>query len=250
MKEKPLVSIIMPAYNAGNTIEKSIESVLNQTYLNWELIIVNDGSEDNTWKIMQDFAKKDDRIKVYSNDINLKVAKTRNVALKNSKGKYIAFLDSDDSWTENKLEKHISFMQEKNVDFTYSNVLVQNKNTGKETEWIFDKKVNYKDILKTNQISCLTVVLKKDLIEGLEMLDVGSEDYVFWLSILKERTEYAYNVNKTLAIYSENLESLSRNKFKSAKWQWKVYRNIEKLNLFNSIYYFINYAYNGIKKRI
>lgn len=244
---QPLISIIMPAYNASATIKESIDSVLSQSYRHWELIIIDDASTDNTLDVIKNYQKKDKKIKVLKNKNNLKVAKTRNRGLDKAKGQYIAFLDSDDKWTHTKLENQLNFMLKNNIKFSYTNIQILNK---KNKELKFEREADYKKLLKGNQISCLTVMLDSSLVNNLRMKDIGHEDYLFWLEILKENNIKAYNVNKTLAYYRDEGDSLSSNKLKAASWQWNIYRNHLKLSLLSSIYNFLFYIINGIKKRI
>lgn len=248
MNEK-LVSIIMPAYNAEDTIRESIKSVIEQTYKNWELIIIDDGSTDDTISIIKKQQKNDKRIKLLKNQKNLKVAKTRNRGLNYAKGDYIAFLDADDLWFKNKIEKQLNFMLKKNIDFSYSNIIIINDNE-KRKKVIFDETVNYKKLLKGNQISCLTVMLKSTVIKSIKMKDIGHEDYLFWLEILKKNNLLAYNTNEVLAYYREGNKSLSSNKFQAAHWQWNIYRNELNLPLFSSMVNFIFYTVKGFLKHV
>lgn len=244
-----LVSIIMPAYNASETIKDSIDSVISQTYTNWELIVVDDCSTDNTLSIIEKHQEKDNRIKVLRNVENLKVAKTRNKGLDQAQGDFIAFLDADDMWFENKLEKQLKFMLKQNVDFSYTNITRIN-NDGEYKELYFDDSVDYKKLLKSNQVSCLTVMLKSELTKNLRMKDIGHEDYMFWLEILKGNNVVAYNVNEVLAYYRVGNNSLSSNKLRAAKWQWNIYRNELGLSFISSALNFIIYSIKGVLKHL
>lgn len=245
---KKLISIIMPAYNASATIRESIESIIQQTYTEWELIVIDDFSKDNTVNIVKEYCKNDQRIKLLKNKKNLGVAKTRNNGLDEAKGDYIAFLDADDMWLKEKLEKQLLFMLKNDIDFTYTNIIVINND--KKKEIFFDEKVTFKKLLRGNQISCLTVMLKEELIRNLRMKDIGHEDYMYWLEILKRNDIEAYNINETLACYREAGGSLSSNKIEAAKWQWNIYRNHLNLPFFSSFKNFVFYAVNGITKRL
>lgn len=248
MKEN-LVSIITPMYNSGKFIRNTIESVLNQTYEDWEMIIVDDCSKDESPEIVKSYTKKDERIKYIRVSENKGVSNARNVALKNASGRYIAFLDSDDIWEITKLEKQIRFMKEKNCAISFTSYELINEENQKLNKVVgVPKSVDYKTLLKGNVLGCLTVVIDKSKLNfDIKMSGVRHEDYVLWLSILK-RGYIAYGLDEVLAQYRKSLTSLSGNKIKSAMWTWNIYRNIEKIPLHKSIYYFVNYSINGIKK--
>ncbi|WP_195939936.1 glycosyltransferase family 2 protein [Romboutsia sp. 1001713B170131_170501_G6] len=248
MKEN-LVSIITPMYNSGKFIRNTIESVLKQTYEDWEMIIVDDCSKDESPEIVKSYTKKDERIKYIRVSENKGVSNARNVALKNASGRYIAFLDSDDIWEITKLEKQIRFMKEKNCAISFTSYELINEENQKLNKVVgVPKSVDYKTLLKGNVLGCLTVVIDKSKLNfDIKMSGVRHEDYVLWLSILK-RGYIAYGLDEVLAQYRKSLTSLSGNKIKSAMWTWNIYRNIEKIPLYKSIYYFVNYSINGIKK--
>lgn len=247
MKEE-LVSIIMPAYNAENYIEESINSVLEQTYENYELIIVNDCSTDSTAEIISNYSIETNKIISVNNEINLGVAETRNKAISLASGKYIAFLDSDDIWHPDKLAKQIKFMSNNSVEFSYTNYEVVDKNTkslGKVV--VVPSSMTYSDLLKGSKIGCLTVVYDTTKILWPKMKNIGHEDYLAWLEILKQ-IEKGSGIKETLAYYRETSQSLSGNKFKAMQWQYSIYRNELSLSRLKSAYYFCMYAINGITK--
>ena len=244
-----LVSIITPCYNASSYISETIKSVINQTYTNWEMIIVDDCSKDNSAQIIKEFSKYDNRIKYTKTDIpSGSPALPRNIAIAMSKGEYIAFLDSDDLWIPTKLEEQIAFAEEKQYNFIYSNY---EKMTweGKRNNRILtmSKFSTYSSTIKSCDIPCLTVLLKKDIINGICFQNIKKEDYVFWLEVLK-KGNIAYNTNKIHAIYRESNISRSSNKFEMLSAQWHILRNIEHLNYFYSIYCIIIYAIKGFVK--
>lgn len=245
-----LVSIIMPAYNAEKYIEEAIESVIEQTYETWELIVVDDASTDGTAAIAQAFADQDKRIRLIRLLANGGVANARNVAIKNAQGRYLAFLDSDDLWLPEKLEKQIRFMQDNGYVFTY------HKYASFSNENIVDlhfrsvpKKTDYKDYLKDNSTgSCLTTIVDRSIIKNVYMPNEKHEDYICWLNILKEYDITAYGMQECLGYYRIGKKSVSSNKLKSAWWHWKVLRG-QGLDIFTSIYDFCCYVFYGIKKR-
>lgn len=244
-----LVSIIMPAYNAEKYIEEAIQSVLKQTYTNWELIIVNDCSTDKTEQIIKEY-QEDQRIKLYSLLKNKGVANARNVALKKAAGRYVAFLDSDDIWLPEKLEKQIGFMKKNNYVFTYHNyrtVKVGNNDLGK----IFNVplKIDYEEFLKGNNTgSCLSTCIDRKVIGHIWMPEEKHEDYICWLNIFRKYRIKGYGMNECLAYYRVGKKSVSSNKVKSAYWTWKVYRDSQKLTIMESMRCFGYYVIGGISK--
>lgn len=245
-----LVSIITPAYNAEKYIAETIESVLNQTYQNWEMIIVNDCSKDNTEKIVQSYILKDKRIRLISLENNGGVAVARNVAIKNAKGRYIAFLDSDDIWKKEKLQKQVGFMRMNGYAFTYTNYRQFKKNIcGAKPEIGISSEISYEYALKGNPIGCLTVMLDREQIKFIEFIQARHEDYRLWLRILKQGIN-AYGINESLAYYRVgNNESVSGNKFKSILWTWKVFREDQKLSFVKTVCCMFFYVIRAIKKR-
>jgi len=244
-----LVSIITANYNCEKFIDDTINSVLNQTYQNWEMIIVDDVSSDNSVEIIEKYVKKDKRIKLIQLKENSGAAVARNTAIKASKGRFIAFLDSDDLWTDNKLEKQISFMLDKGYDFTYTNYdLIDENNVRYGKTFEAQKEATYTGLLKTCTIGCLTAIYDTKTMGKIYMpLIRKRQDYGLWLKILK-KIEKAYLYNESLAVYRTRNNSISSNKISVSKFQWKIYREVEKLNLLQSFYYFLHYAYNGLKK--
>ena len=244
---EPLVSIITPLYNSEKYIAETIESVLAQTYSNWEMIIVDDCSKDNSTKIVEEYQKKDRRIKLYRNEINKGVSYTRNRAIDLSQGKYIAFLDSDDLWKKEKLEKQIKFMEEKNVVLSYTAYEKINEDGSKRGEVRVPDKLDYEELLKNCLIGFLTAIYRKEELKDFKFINSKAEDYIFWLSILK-RINYAYGLNEILASYRVLNNSRSSNKIDIVKFHWKIYRKIEKLSLQRSIYYYLIYLKRGLKR--
>jgi len=243
-----LVSIITPSYNSEKFISQTIESVLSQTYKNWEMIIVDDCSTDKSREIIEEYTRKDNRIKLIKLDKNRGPAIARNRAIEEAKGRYIAFLDADDLWLPNKLEKQINFMKENNLEFTYSGYMLIDEENNVLGEFIPPKEVTYYSILKTNPIGCLTAIYDTKKLGKIYMPNIiKRQDYGLWLKILK-KIKSTKGICETLAVYRIRRNSVSSNKLEAAKYQWKIYREVEQLNLVKSIYYFIHYAYYGFKK--
>ena len=242
-----LVSIIMPLHNCEAFVLESIDSVLRQTYKNWELIIVDDMSTDNSFTVVQEYIRDEARIKLYRMNQNSGVSSTRNYALELAEGKYIAFLDSDDLWLSDKLEKQLAFMENENIFLSYTSyyrINVKNEITGM---FHAKKSVTYDDMLKTSSMGTLTTIYNAEKLGKYYFKEIGHEDYIMKLQILKD-IDYASGIDEPLAKYRIINNSLSGNKFKTACWQWNIYRDIEHLPFMKSLYYFMHYVYFGLKK--
>lgn len=242
-----LVSIITPLYNAEKYIEATINSVQNQTYKNWEMIIVDDCSKDNSYGLVKKIAKNESRIKLVKNKENCGVTKTRNKGIKIAEGKYIAFLDADDLWHPKKLEKQISFMKKNKVLISYTGYEKINEDGTIRGKIKVPIKVTYHESLKGNIMGCLTVIydqekLSKKYFKELKM----SEDHVLWLEILKDTD--SYGIGDSLAKYRVLENSRSSSKIDAIKFQWKINRKIEKLSILKSVYYFVNYLWLGYRR--
>ena len=246
-----LISIITPYYNSSKFIEECVNSVLPQSYSNWELLIVDDCSNDNSKELLLNLEKKDERIKITFLDNNIGAANARNIAIQNATGKYIAFLDSDDLWESQKLDKQISFMVQNDIAFSYTSY----QSISEDRSDIIDvinapDKMTYHDYLKNTIIGCLTVVIDREKIGDFEMPNISSShDMALWLLIMKRGFD-AYGLNENLAKYRIVSTSNTANKWRAAKDVWKVYRQFEKLSFLYSVWCFLNYAFNAIIKRI
>ena len=246
-----VVSIIMPSYNAARFIGESINSVLLQTYSNWELLIVDDCSKDNSVEVVRKFANIDKRVVLFSLEKNVGAAAARNVAIEHAQGQYIAFLDSDDVWDEYKLEKQLAFMKQYSYAFTFSNYYVMEEN-GKKTENIVKvpSSLSYHQYLRNTIIGCLTVIIDRQQTGDFKMpLIKSSHDMALWLLIMK-RGFKAYGLKDVLAGYRLVSTSNTAKKWKAAKDVWKVYREIEGLSVLYAAYCFCGYAINAVLKRI
>lgn len=248
---EPLVSIITPVYNAEMFLSDTIKSVQNQTYKNWEMLLVDDCSKDNSAQIIKEFQKYDDRIKYIKLEKNSGASVSRNTGIKNAKGRFIAFVDSDDIWKPEKLEVQVKYMLENNLGFTFTSYRYM-KEDGELTNKVAKapSKINYNGLLKNTIIGCSTVVIDTDIVEYFEMpLVRRGQDTATWLQILRKE-KYAYGIDKDLVDYRLVGESLSSNKIIALKRTWNTYRNVEKLGLIKSAYVFCFYVFNAIKKRI
>lgn len=250
-KEK-LVSIITPVYNSEKFIEDTIKSVLNQTYKNWEMLLVDDCSTDKSENIIKKYEKQDKRIKYIKLKENSGAAIARNKALKESKGRFIAYLDADDLWHKNKLEKQIEFMSKNDYAFTCTDYEKIDEQGNALKIIKIPKKVNYNLFLKNTIIQTVGVMVDTK-ITGKEILVMPNirrrQDAATWCQLLKGGYDCC-EVPETLSYYRSVSNSLSSNKLKAAKMNWHWYRKIEKLSLIKTIYCFMGYAFNAIKKRI
>ena len=248
MKEY-LVSIITPSYNSSKFISTTIESVLEQTYQNWEMIIVDDLSPDNSIAIVKKYLPKDNRIKFLKLEKNSGPAIARNYAIKEAKGRYIAFLDSDDLWHKDKLSKQITFMQKNDIALSYTGYYQIEENSGEIMDQVsIHQKVNYNELLKQNIIGCLTAIYDTKKIGKVYMPNIlRRQDFGLWLKILK-KVPYAHGIDEPLAYYRIRSSSVSSNKILASKYNWKLYTGVEKLPLYKAIYYFGWYTYKSILK--
>lgn len=245
-----LVSIITPMYNGGKYVSQTIESVLAQTYQDWEMIIVNDGSKDNSPDIVKNYSLKDPRVKLV-NQKNAGSASARNNALRQAAGRYICFLDADDLLDKQFLEKQLNFLKSKEVGIVYASYRrIDEKNNEILQPFIVPDKVNYKGLLKTCSMSCLTTIFDREKTGELffdESLRSMRDDFAFWLSMLK-KVDFAYGNKEVLASYRVFASSTTGNKKKVIKPQFMVYYKVENLGVIKSVYYFIHWAINGFFK--
>ncbi|MCD8503278.1 MAG: glycosyltransferase [Bacillaceae bacterium] len=248
-ENQSLVSIITPAFNSARFIAEAIESVIAQTYSNWEMIIVDDCSTDQTVETVKKYVEKDSRIKLVQLANNSGPAVARNTAMKQAKGQYLAFLDSDDQWLPEKLGKQLTFMQDNDIAFSFTKYMSIDE-VGEEVGSVEEipEQTSYHQLLKGNMIGCLTVMLDVTKVGSIEMVNIRTrQDYVLWLQLAK-RGFVPYGLQEVLAKYRVVENSVSSNKVKMAKQNWKVYREIEQLNLFKSSFYFAHYMYVKLKK--
>lgn len=246
---EPLVSIITPSYNSERFIAETIKSILMQTYKNWELIIVDDCSTDKTVSIIKSF--DDNRIQLHKLEKNSGAAVARNTAMKHATGKYLAYLDSDDLWTEDKLAKQVQFMQNNDYAFSFTSYILMNENGDLSQKSVpVPYVVSYESLLRNTIIGCLTVMLDREKIGEQYMPNIrAGQDTAFWLQLLKQGFT-AYGINEPLAHYRMVSQSISSNKFKALKRTWHIYREVEKLPVLSSSWYFAQYTLNAIKKRM
>lgn len=249
---KNLVSIVVPVYNAEKFLHDTIATVRNQTHKNWELVMVNDCSTDNSVKVIEKYAKKDKRIKLYKNKVNSHAAITRNKGIDVANGRYIAFLDADDLWDPAKLEKQVAFMQKMQCEFSFTGYeFADEKGIPNGKKVTVPTVLSYRQALRNTIISTITVMfdMTKLTKENIYMPNVKSEDTACWWKVLKQ-IDRAYGMQDILSYYRRSNGTLSANKLEAVKRVWNLYRNVEKLTLLKSAYCFTGYAYNTVMKRI
>ena len=247
-KNEDLVSVIMPAYNCEKYVVEAINSVLAQTYKNWELLVLDDGSKDNTLQIIEEFSQKDSRIKALPNGKNMGVSATRNRGIELASGDWIAFLDSDDMWEPLKLEKQFEVVENKSAEFLFTGSSYISE-VGEPFKGIFEvpEKITYKRLRNQNVISCSSVLVKKKYFENIKMeKDEMHEDYAVWLRILKLGVT-AYGVNEPLLIYRISRNSKSGNKMKTVKMTYKVFRFVG-INPIGSAYFMMRHVIASVGK--
>ncbi|MCL2028053.1 MAG: glycosyltransferase [Bacteroidales bacterium] len=238
-----LVSIIMPCYNAGLYIAEAIDSVVTQTYADWELIVVDDGSTDNSVEIIRSYGEKDQRIHYYQTEAPTgSPVIPRNIAIEKAKGRFIAFLDSDDIWLPTKLEQQIKLFSDEKIAVVFSNHEKINEVGVRKNRWVVaPETATYQELLKENIIRNSAGVYDTKKVGKVFLQNINYEDFVLWLEILK-KGYMAKNTNTLEVLYRIRKNSISGNKIRAAKWTWNIYRNVEKLSLPKCCYYFLFYA--------
>jgi len=245
---KGFVSIIMPAHNCEATLPDSIASVTSQTFANWELIIVDDASSDATFYKAQELSQNESRIRVLRLPQNSGVAHARNAGMREARGQFLAFLDSDDLWVPHKLERQVAIMRKHNLSFTFAQYrrLLPDGHLGPIIP--VPKQIDYETLLKGNVIGCLTVMIDRTKIPTFSMMGIGHEDFAAWLQILKFGIT-AWGIQEDLARYRVSVASISGKKWRSAIWTWMIYRRIEKLSLLKSLWCFLAYSSRSLRIR-
>ncbi len=238
-----LVSVITPLYNSEIYIQACINSVISQTYTNWEMIIIDDGSTDNSVEIVERVIDK--RIRLIKLPENMGASYARNIAIKLAKGIYIAFLDADDLWNSEKLKLQIKFMEEKNISFSYTSYGFANENGVilPKIQMVLPT-VNYEKMLKNNYIGCLTAIYNCSELGKIYMPDFRKrQDWGLWLQLLK-KTNIAKSINQPLAYYRVGHDSLSKNKIKLLKTNFKFYNKYLGYSSFKSFYRMMIFLYS------
>jgi len=248
---KPLVSVIMPAYNAEKYIAEAIESVVAQSYENWELIVIDDCSADNTAEIARSFAEKDGRIRLIKNNKNIGAAETRNKGLDLAKGEYIALLDSDDVWLPEKTEKQLELAEQTEADIVYCSYAMIDENGAKiHKEYVVPESTDFDSMLEANVIGCSTAMVRAAVLKEHPFSETYyHEDYVLWMELLRDGCA-AKGLPQVLAHYRILKNSRSNNKLNSAVQRWIIYRDCFEMTMLESLRCFSAYAVNGLKKHL
>lgn len=253
IREFMLISVVTPTFNSLRFIDSTYLTIVNQSHENWEWVITDDCSSDGTYEYVCELAKIDHRIRVFRNETNSGAAVSRNNSISNVKGDYISFLDADDLWSQDKLELQLKYMIDNNVDFSFTAYKLIDEyahDLGKTVDTHQNRPLTYHDMLKKKAtLGCSSVMIKTSTFHDYRMplLRTG-QDYAFWLKILKNGHN-AYPIPIVLMNYRIVSDSISRNKFRKAKRQWQIYRKIEKLNFFNSLFNFCFYAHRAVFRK-
>lgn len=255
MKDFGLVSIITPSYNCSKYVGKTIESIKAQTYQNWELLITDDCSSDNSIAIIEQYAKNDNRIKLFCMASNSGAAKARNNSIMQARGRYIAFCDSDDRWFPEKIEKQLKFMRSKNCALTYTSYLETNEKD-KITGYVKClPQIDYRGIIRDDGIGCLTAIYDKDMIGTILLPELKNrEDWCIWINII-HKTGAAIGLQEPLALYLKRSGSLSSNKIAMLRYNYDVYHKVLRFNHFVSAvlltgYFLPYYFYKKLKQKL
>ena len=249
MDKQPLVSVIMPVYNGGRFIEAAIRSVMAQTMEDWELLVLDDGSTDDSQAIAQSLAQEDDRIHFLPNAQNMGVSKTRNRGLTFSRGRYAALLDCDDLWLPQKLEQQLALMERTGAEICYCSYgIMDYRGEPSRQDYIVPETADYRTLLGENVIGCSTVVLDQQKLGDRRFrTDFYHEDYVLWLTLLRDGFR-AVGCTQVLARWRLVEHSRSFDKRNAAKSRWNIYRKCMGLSVWQSLTAFTSYAVAGLRK--
>lgn len=245
----PEVSVVMPAYNVEEYIESAVRSVMMQTVSDWELIIVDDMSQDSTCDIVEKLMQEDSRIHLYRNQQNLGAASTRNRGFDLCKGNYVALLDCDDIWYPDKLEKQLTLAKKETADIVYcSYAIIDESGKKKCNDFIVPERTNFAEFLARSVISCSTALLGKRVTENYRFpIGYYHEDLAMWLLLLGDGMK-AVGVTEVLAEYRLRKNSRASNKLCVARKRWNIYRKYLGFSVGKSVIIFCKYAINGLRK--
>jgi teichuronic acid biosynthesis glycosyltransferase TuaG len=248
----PLVSIIMPCFNGASTLRQAVDSVISQTLTDWELIIVDDGSTDGSMTLLSQYYGSDKRIRVFVNTSRSGASGARNHGLQRARGRFIAFLDSDDFWLAHKLDIQVTGMRRNGAGLlcsAYDVIDAQGKVIGDVTPK--PGTLTYRSMLRYNSVGCLTAIIDRECTGDVRFSDdlARGEDYQLWLSLLR-RGVVAICQREKLAVYRLHGKTLSSNKLSAARSRWRVYREFEKYGVLTSMSLFLMYGITGIWKNL
>ncbi len=245
-----LISVIMPYYNKKKYFLKSISSVLNQTYINLEILIIYDDKNRDDLEYIESCIKNDSRVKIIFNDNNKGVAYSRNKAISIASGEYIAFLDCDDYWEINKIEIQLNFMLTHGYDFSHTTYHIINQN-GKVVSTMKAREIlEYKKLLQSCDVGLSSVILKRELLNDIKFPEIKTkEDFVLWLSLAK-KSVILFGIDEPLMFWRQTPNSLSSSILQKLKDAFKVYYLYEKKNVFYSIFCVIRLSTHALIKKI
>lgn len=244
----PFFSIITPVYNSRKYLVETIRSVEAQSFRDFEHILIDDGSTDGSLELIEEYLQRDSRARLVKMKMNGGVAAARNAGIDGSRGSYICFLDSDDWWSPEKLSAQFQLIQTTGAAFSYGAYFHCREDGQTIKKYQTPPQTDYRSMLRGSVIGCLTVALRRDLLEGKRFRSIFHEDYLMWLEILRDHRLQAHGMTEALAYYRLRPQSLSSNKKVAAKAQWSIYRNHLGLGLAEAIPLFVNYALAGILK--
>jgi teichuronic acid biosynthesis glycosyltransferase TuaG len=251
MSKSPRISIITPAYNAEQYVKRVAQSVLSQRNIDFEWIVVDDCSTDNTYAALRAEVRGDPRTRLIRVPRNGGVSEARNIALANATGEYVCFLDADDSWAPGKLAVQYQFMKSSSADVTAMDYLRVDEMYRPVGLVRPPQTITWRMMLKSNRIGNLTAMVRRSLLTDVKFRHVGHEDYVFWLDVVrKARLILRVPTDDPLCFYTVRRSSISADKRDAAKWQWTVYRAVLKMNFTVSCWYILNYALIAVIKRV
>ena len=246
-KKESKVSIILPNYNSSKTIKKTVNSIVNQSYKNWELIIVDDNSDKLTKNILSKYKNKK-KIKIYFLHKNKGAAYCRNLAIKKSKSDYLAFIDSDDLWRTNKLKIQINFMKKNNHFFTYTYYKTFKLSNPIKKNIIVPDKFNFKSFIRNTSIATSTMIVKRSIANNIKFSNTKiCEDYFYKCQLLK-KINYAYCCQRYLSEYQIRKGSLQSNRIRNLYWIWKINKNLNQFNILDNLISVFFISFNSIKK--
>lgn len=247
---RPLVTVIMPSYNAERFIAESVESVRAQTVADWELIIVDDGSSDGTLDVVAKFQRRDPRIRLVAERANHGPAHARNLGLDQARGDLIGFIDSDDIWYPEKTAKQVTTMEHYQADISYTGYKRRRDGEQDGTVVAVPAHVSYQSMLRRNIIGCSTAMVRRSTCGRLRMPPIKRrQDHGYWLALLRDGSRTAVGIAEPLVWYRVHHDSLSANKLVAAKYSWKLLREVERFGFTKSLWLFSGYAFEALKLR-
>ena len=246
----PLISVVIPTYNSGQFIRKTLQSVINQTYGNWEILITDDCSQDNTVQVVREIMQNEKRIKLFEQRENQGPARARNIGIKHARGKYIAFLDADDSWLSEKLQIQTRFMEEQGLGISFTDYYLLNEHSDSKKKFqSLLSEVNYTDIVRFNYIACSTVMYNQDSLGKHFMPDIRNrQDWGLWIKLIKIAGT-AVRISQPLTNYLLREDSISSNKLNLVKYHWYIYRRFLRFSLLKSLLYLSRNIFMHLKNR-